>query len=40
MNNTSASNSARAAKKVAFGLTSRDFTILAMLLALEIILGL
>ena len=40
MNNTSASNSAHAAKKVAFGLTSRDFTILAMLLALELILGL
>ena len=40
MNNQSTSNSARGAKKVAFGLTSRDFTILAMLLALEIILGL
>ncbi len=40
MNNQSTTNSARGAKKVAFGLTSRDFTILAMLLALEIILGL
>lgn len=40
MKNNAASNSPRAAKKVAFGLTSRDFTILAMLVALEIILGL
>lgn len=40
MKNTSATNPARATKKVAFGLTSRDFTILAMLVALEIILGL
>jgi uncharacterized membrane protein len=41
MKNISANNNARAAtRKVAFGLTSRDFTILAMLVALEIILGL
>lgn len=41
MKNNAASNPARtASKKVAFGLTSRDYTILAMLVALEIILGL
>ncbi len=40
MNKNSNVNSARAAKKVALGLTMRDFTILAMLLALEIVLGL
>ena len=41
MNNYSASNTSRTSStKVAFGLTSRDFVILAMLVALEIILGL
>ena len=41
MNNNSASNAPRTStSKVAFGLTSRDFVILAMLVALEIILGL
>jgi uncharacterized membrane protein len=41
MNNYSASNTSRTlSTKVAFGLTSRDFVILAMLVALEIILGL
>jgi uncharacterized membrane protein len=41
MNNHSASNTSRTSStKVAFGLTSRDFVILAMLVALEIILGL
>ena len=41
MNNYSASNMSRTSStKVAFGLTSRDFVILAMLVALEIILGL
>jgi uncharacterized membrane protein len=41
MNNHSASNTSHTSStKVAFGLTSRDFVILAMLVALEIILGL
>ncbi len=41
MNNNAASNATRtSSSKVAFGLTSRDFVILAMLVALEIILGL
>ena len=40
MHTNSVTKSARGTKKVAFGLTSRDFTILAMLVALEIILGL
>ena len=41
MKNNSVNTVARGASaKVAFGLTSHDFVILAMLVALEIILGL
>ena len=40
MKNNSVNAGARASARVAFGLTSRQFAIIAMLVALEVILGL